>query len=103
MYKYINKKCLLPNRLNISIIKYTILKIHGSSMKYNKYLIAGVILITVALMFLFAGMASVPMADYTNNIAENETLFENGTIAIGIITPAILAVLYLYFKPTKKE
>lgn len=72
-------------------------------MKYNRYLIAGVILITLTLMVLFSGMMSGHIADYANNGNDHNNIFDTATIVIGMLIPIILAVAYIYFKPAKKD
>ena len=72
-------------------------------MKYNRYLIAGVILITLTLMILFSGMMSGHMADYANNGNGPNNIFDTGTVIIGMLIPIILAVAYIYFKPAKRD
>lgn len=72
-------------------------------MKYNRYLIAGVILITLTLMILFSGMMSGNMADFTNNVNGHNDIFDTGIVVIGMLIPIILAVVYIYLKPAKRD
>ena len=67
-------------------------------MKYNRYLIIGVIILTLLLIFLFAGAISGPGSEYAGSISNNYLRLESLTVMIGLLVPLIMAGLYIYIR-----
>jgi hypothetical protein len=71
-------------------------------MKYNRYLIIGITLLTVLFLFIFSGAVSVTDTELFNVNGFNAG--ENGVevLVLGIGLPLLLAAIYVVFR-SKKE
>ncbi|MDI3486837.1 MAG: hypothetical protein PWQ50_2057 [Methanolobus sp.] len=71
-------------------------------MKYNRYLIIGITLLTVLFLFIFSGAVSVTDTELFNVNGFNAG--ENGVevLVLGIGLPLLLAAIYVIFR-SKKE
>ncbi|ETA68979.1 MAG: hypothetical protein PWQ51_808 [Methanolobus sp.] len=71
-------------------------------MKYNRYLIIGITLLTVLFLFIFSGAVSVTDTELfnVNGFDAGENGFE--VLVLGIGLPLLLAAIYVVFR-SKKE
>ncbi|WP_406661061.1 hypothetical protein V7O66_00625 [Methanolobus sp. ZRKC3] len=70
-------------------------------MKYNRYLIGGIAVITLLLLFMFAGAVSGPTDGYISSICNHYAEIGIPTFIVGMMVPLILAGIYMYFKSGK--
>ncbi|WP_340820715.1 hypothetical protein [Methanolobus sp. WCC4] len=74
-----------------------------AGMKYNRYLITGISLLTILLLFLFAGVVSETESEMlrANGIDASERGY--GAILLGIGLPLILTMIYIFARNRKGE
>ncbi|WMW25539.1 hypothetical protein RE474_02120 [Methanolobus sediminis] len=72
-------------------------------MKYNRYLILGITLLTVLFLFIFSGAVSV--TDNELFIVDGFNAAENGLeiLILGIGIPLLLAAVYVAFRAKKEK
>ncbi len=72
-------------------------------MKYNRYLITGITLLTILLLFLFSGAVSETETELfkTNRFDASENGYS--ALLVGIGLPLILAMLYVFTRVKKEE
>ncbi|WMW21047.1 hypothetical protein RE476_06400 [Methanolobus mangrovi] len=71
-------------------------------MKYNRYLIVGITLLTILLLFLFTGAVSQTETELFGLDGLDSYQHGYSTLLLGIGLPLVLAILYL-FTSTKKS
>ena len=64
-------------------------------MKYNRYLIAGITLLTILLLFLFSGTVSETETGLLGLDGLNSSQHGYNTLLLGIGLPFVLAILYI--------
>ncbi|WP_321430779.1 hypothetical protein [uncultured Methanolobus sp.] len=72
-------------------------------MKYNRYLIVGITLLTVLFLFMFSGAVSETDTELfsANGLSASHSGF--GIILLGIGLPLLLAAVYVAFRMKKED
>jgi hypothetical protein len=72
-------------------------------MKYNRYLIVGITLLTVLFLFMFSGAVSETDTELfsANGLSASHNGF--GIILLGIGLPLLLAAVYVAFRMKKED
>ncbi|MDG6243490.1 MAG: hypothetical protein QCH31_03730 [Methanolobus sp.] len=67
-------------------------------MKYNRYLIIGITLLTIMLLFLFSGVVSETGNELLGTKALDQIQYGHGKLLIGIGLPLVFAAIYIFYR-----
>ncbi|WP_407356998.1 hypothetical protein [Methanolobus sp. WCC5] len=67
-------------------------------MKYNRYLVIGITLLTIMLLFLFSGVVSETGSELFGLNALDQTQYGHGKLLMGIGLPLVFAAIYVLYR-----